>query len=171
VTKGKRGSAHRQKRERRLLSGMMLRQDYHRIMGFRRSTASPTWWSRLRMPLASCARPLGRRVGPGLELGGSPRRSPRRSCFVLTIPIAAHTTLHPSAGGRVDKNGLAGRPRQDLDTAYELRGGVDCVNRRSRARRLRRCRTTFCGGEPTRPRSHRGAGPGSPQPTGIRGQQ
>ena len=45
MTKGKRGGAHRQKRERRLLSGMMLRQDYHSIMGFRRSTASPTWWS------------------------------------------------------------------------------------------------------------------------------
>ena len=37
---------------------------------------------------------------------------------MLPIPIAAHTTLHPSAGGRVDKNGLPGRPHPDLDTAY-----------------------------------------------------
>jgi hypothetical protein len=49
VTKGKRGDAHHQKRERRQLSGIMPLRDDHRIMRFDRLSASPPCWSRLRI--------------------------------------------------------------------------------------------------------------------------
>jgi hypothetical protein len=101
VAKAKRRGAHRKKRERRPLPGMLLFQSLpprrrgtaRRIVGSPASIAISTWWSHSTMPLGRSVRRFWwSRKARCRAFAGWPKRLPRTACLGRFIPTGARIT-------------------------------------------------------------------------------